>query len=98
LDIPFLCVNAVPSRLDSVNLDTFQQMVEKMSAAASVKKHPFVRADFDRGVGAIHMYQSMVQTVADDYLVTIEIYAHSTEELHQLAASLQTMAISDEEP
>jgi hypothetical protein len=109
LDIPFLCVNAVPSRLDSVNLDTFQQMVEKMSAAASlkltgppvefrVKKHPFVRADFDRGVGAIHMYQSMVQTVADDYLVTIEIYAYSTEELHQLAASLQTMAISDEEP
>jgi len=66
LDIPSLCVNAVPSRLDSVNLDTFQQVVEKMSAAASlnltgppvefrVKKHPFVRTDFDRGVGAVHM-------------------------------------------
>jgi hypothetical protein len=109
LDIPSLCVNAMPSRLDSVNLDTFQQMVEKMSAAASlklagppvefrVKKHPFVRADFDHGVGAVHMYQSMVQTVAGDYLVTIGIYAYSTEELQQLAASLQTMAISDEEP
>ena len=109
LDIPSLCVNAMPSRLDSVNLDTFQQMVEKMSAAASlklagppvefrVKKHPFVRADFDHGVGAVHIYESMVQTVAGDYLVTIEIYAYSTEELQQLAASLQTMAISDEEP
>lgn len=109
VDIPSICINAVPSRLDSVSLDTFQQMVEKMSAAASlkltgppvefrVKKHPFVRADFDRGVGAVHMYQSMVQTVAGDYLVTIEIYAYSTEELQQLAASVQTMAISDEEP
>lgn len=109
VDIPSICINAVPSRLDSVNLDTFEQMVERMSAAASlkltgppvefrVKKHPFVRADFDRGVGAVHMYQSMVQTVAGDYLLTIEIYAYSTEELQQLAASLQTMAISDEEP
>ena len=109
VDIPSICINAVPSRLDSVNLGTFQQMVERMSAAASlkltgppvefrVKKHPFVRADFDRGVGAVHMYQSMVQTVAGDYLLTIEIYAYSTEELQQLAASLQTMAISDEEP
>jgi hypothetical protein len=95
--------------LDSVHLDAFHQMVETMSAAASlkltgppvefrVKKHPFVRADFDRGVGAVHMYQSMVQTVAGDYLLTIEIYAYSTEELQQMAASLQTMATSDQEP
>ena len=109
VDIPSIRISAVPSRLDSVNLDAFQQMVEKISAAASlkltgppvefrVKKHPFVRADFDRGVGAVHMYQSMVQTVAGDYLLTIEIYAYSTEELEQMAASLQTMAISDEEP
>ena len=109
VDIPSIRISAVPSRLDSVNLDTFQQTVEKMSAAASlkltgppvefrVKKHPFVRADFDRGVGTVHMYQSMVQTVAGDYLLTIEIYAYSTEELQQMAASLQTIAISDEEP
>ena len=109
VDIPSLRISAVPSRLDSVNLDAFHQMVEKMSAAANlkltgppvefrVKKHPFVRADFDRGVGAVHMYQSMVQTVAGDYLLTIEIYAYSTEELQQMAASLQTMAISDQEP
>lgn len=44
------------------------------------------------------MYQSMVQTVAGDYLPTIEIYAYATEELEQMAASLEAMAVSDEEP
>src|SRR6266576_3739645 len=100
----FFYIGAGPSRLDSVNLDTFQRIVEKMSAAESltltsppvefrVKKHPFVR-----GIGAVHMYRSMVQTVAGDDLLTIEIYAYSTEGLQQMAASLQTMAIPDKEP
>jgi hypothetical protein len=31
-------------------------------------------------------------------MLTIEIYAYSTDELQQAAASLQSMAISDEEP
>ncbi len=44
------------------------------------------------------MYRSMVQTVAGDDLLTIEIYAYSTEGLQQMAASLQTMAIPDKEP
>ena len=109
LDIPSIRINAVPSRLDAVNLDTFQQMVEKMSAAAGLKltgppvefrvnKHPFVRADFDRSVGAVHMYQSMVQTVAGDYLLTVEIYAYSPEELQRVAECLQTVTISGEDP
>jgi hypothetical protein len=63
-----------------------------------VKKHPFVRADFDRSVGAVHMYQSIIQTIAGDYLLTVEIYAYSSDELQQVAASFQTMDISDEEP
>ncbi|PYT73741.1 MAG: hypothetical protein DMG42_11835 [Acidobacteria bacterium] len=44
------------------------------------------------------MYRSMVLTVAGDDLLTIEIYAYSTEGLQQMAASLQTMAIPDKEP
>src|SRR2546425_10566145 len=107
--IPSIRINVVPSRLDSVNLDTFQQMVEKMSAVSGLKvtgpasefhvnKHPFVRADFERGVGSVHVYQSMVQTIAGDYLATIEIYAYSAEELQQVAACLQSMAISDDDP
>ncbi len=107
--IPSLRINAVPSRLDSVNLDTFQQMVENMAAASGMKltgpasefhvnKHPFVRADFERSVGAMHVYQSLVQTIAGDYLATIEIYAYSAGELQQVAACLQSMTISDDDP
>jgi hypothetical protein len=107
--IPSIRINVVPSRLDSVNLDTFQQMVEKMSAVSGLKltgpasefrvnKHAFLRADFERNVGAMHVYQSMVQTVAGDYLATIEMYAYSADELQQVAACLQSMAISDDDP
>jgi thiol-disulfide isomerase/thioredoxin len=109
INIPSVCVGAIPSRLDSVNLDTFQQIVTNMATASGMKiigaasefhvnKHSFVRADFERSVGAVRIYQSFVQTIAGDYMLTIEIYAYSTDELQQAAASLQSMAISDEEP
>jgi len=109
MDIPSIRINAVPSRLDEVRLDNFQQMVEKMSAASGLKltgppvefrvnKHPFVRADFDRSVGAVHVYQSMMQTIAGDYLLNIEIYAYSADELQRVTASFQTIAILDEDP
>ncbi len=107
--IPSIRINAVPSRLDSVNLDTFQQMVENMATASGMKltgpasefhvnKHPFVRADFERSVGAMHVYQSLVQTIAGDFLATIEIYAYSAGELQQVAACLHSMAIFDDDP
>ena len=109
MDIPSIRINAVPSRLDEVRLDNVQQMVEKMSAASGLKltgppvefrvnKHPFVRADFDRSVGAVHVYQSMMQTIAGDYLLNIEIYAYSADELQRVTASFQTIAILDEDP
>jgi len=109
LEIPSIRIHVVPSRLDEVTLDRFQQMVEKMAAASGLKitgapsefhvnKHAFVRVDFDRSVGGMHVYQSYVQTVAGDYLATIEIYAYSADELQQAAASLQNMNIADEDP
>lgn len=109
LDIPSIRISAAPSRLDEVTLDNFQQMVERMSAASGLKltgppmefrvnKHPFVRADFDRSFGAVHVYQSMVQTIAGDYLLNIEIYAYSADELQRVTALLQTITISDEDP
>jgi thiol-disulfide isomerase/thioredoxin len=109
INIPSIRIGAIPSRLDSVNLNTFQQMVTNMATASGMKiisaasefqvnKHSFVRADFERSVGTARIYQSFVQTIAGDYLLTIEIYAYSTDELQQAAASLQSMAISDEEP
>jgi thiol-disulfide isomerase/thioredoxin len=109
LEIPSLRITAVASRLDAVNLDTFQQMVERMSAASGLKltspasefhvnKHPFVRADFEHSVGAVQVYQSFVQTIAGDYLLSIEIYGYSAEELQRVAASLQSMSITEDEP
>ena len=109
INIPSLRIGAIPSRLDSVNLNTFEQMVTNMATASGMKiigaasefqvnKHSFVRADFERSVGVVRIFQSLVQTIAGDYLLTIEIYAYSTDELQQAAASLQYMAISDEEP
>jgi hypothetical protein len=109
INIPSVRIGAIPSRSDSVNVDAFQQMVTNMATASGMKiigavsefqvnKHSFVRADFERSVGAARIYQSLAQTIAGDYLLTIEIYAYSTDELQQATASLQSMAISDEEP
>src|SRR6202022_2905448 len=102
LEIPSIRISAVPSRLDSVDIDAFQNLAEKMASASGMKltgplsefrvnKHPFARADFERSVGATRMYQSYVQTVAGDYLLSIEIFAYSLEELQHVAASLQSI-------
>jgi hypothetical protein len=108
INMPSIRIFAIPSRMESVSLDTFEQMVAtvvnasgmKSIAAASefhVNKHSFVRADFERSVGAARIYQSFLQTIAGDYLLTIEIYAYSLDELQQAAVSLQSMSISEEE-
>ena len=109
INMPSVRIGATPTGLDSVNLDSFQKVVANLAAAPGMKivgaasefqvnKHSFVRADFERGVGAVHIYQSIVQTVAGDHLLNIEIYAYSLDELQQVAASLQSMSITDEDP
>lgn len=106
LNIPSIRIGAAPSRMDSVDLERFQQMVTNLAAVNGlkmlgnssefqIKKHSFVRADLVRDVGSISVYESLVQTVAGDYLLTIEIYAYSPEELQQVAASLQSISITD---
>jgi thiol-disulfide isomerase/thioredoxin len=109
IDVPSIRMTAVPSRLDSIKLDAFQQMAQNMTVASSMKmianpseilvqKHQFLRVDFERGVGATHVYQSLVQTIAGDYLLSIEIFAYSSDELQQVAASIQSMSIADDDP
>jgi len=109
INIPSVRIGAIPSRLDSVNLDAFDKMISNMATASGMKiigaasefqvnKHSFVRPDFERGVGATHIYQSFVQTIAGDYLLSIEICAYSVDELQQAVASLQSMSISEEDP
>jgi thiol-disulfide isomerase/thioredoxin len=109
IEVPSIRITAVPSRLDSVSLDNFQVLAANRATAAGLKptspasefhvnKHAFVRADFERSVGAVSLYQSFIQTVAGDYLLSIEIYAYSSDELQQVAASLQSISISDDRP
>jgi thiol-disulfide isomerase/thioredoxin len=109
LGLPSLRISATPSRLDSLRLSAFQQMMEHMSVASGLKlfapaseyavnKHQFLRADFERTSGGTHVYQSYVQTLSEDYLLTVEIFASSPEELQQIAASLQAMSITEEDP
>jgi len=43
------------------------------------------------------VHESLVKTMAGDYLLNIEMYAYSLEELQQGSASLQSMSISDDE-
>ena len=109
LGLPSLRISAMPSRLDSLRLSTFQQMMDHMAVASGLKlfaqaseytvnKHQFLRADFERSSGGTHVYQSYVQTLSEDYLLTIEIFASSPDELQQVAASLQSMSITEEDP
>ena len=56
----------------------------------------FVRADFDRAVGAVHLYSSIVETVAGEYALTFEILASSTAELQQATSFLQSIVIANE--
>lgn len=106
LSMPCVRISATPSKLDSIALTQFQKMAETMAAASSgkllqpatefiVKDHPFVRADIERMAGGVHIYQSYVQTLARDYLLTMEIYAMSAEELRKAASTLETMVIRD---
>jgi hypothetical protein len=108
LSMPCMRISAAPTRLDSISLDGFQKMVAAMAVASSgklmqpvsefvVKDHPFVRADLDRMAGGMHVYQSYVQTLAGDYLLTIEIYATSAEELRKAAATLGSLVIRDDQ-
>ena len=75
---------------------TLTQIVEKRLARK--KGDVFLRADFERTSATTHLYQSYVQTLSEDYLLTIEIFASSPAELQQVAASLQSMSITEDEP
>jgi hypothetical protein len=109
LEIPHIRISVMPSALDSLELDEFENVAEtvvrasgaKRSGPASefqVNKHRFLRVDFERSVGAVTLYQSQVQTLAGDYVVTVEMTGYSREELQRVAASLETMVITDKEP
>ena len=96
------------THMDTLNANRFRDMTEKMATAAGmkiiapaleflVKDHQFLRVDFERSSGRSSVYQSQIQTLAGDSLLTIDIFATSADELQKVAASLQTMIIKDDD-
>ncbi|HET8891437.1 MAG TPA: redoxin family protein [Candidatus Angelobacter sp.] len=108
MSVPSMRITAAPSRLDTLNANRFRDMTERMAAASDmkiiapaleflVKDHQFLRVDFERGAGRSRMYQSQIQTLAGDSLLTIDIFATSTDELQKIASTMQTMTIKDDD-
>jgi len=60
-----------------------------------VQDHPFMRADFERSMGGQHILQTYVQTLSEDYLLTIEIYALSGDDKQVAVDSLQKLIIDE---
>jgi thiol-disulfide isomerase/thioredoxin len=95
------------TQLDTVDEGGFGQVTARMinlsqlkqvgsTANFQVKGHKYMRADFERTNGALHYYQSLAHTVAGDYLLQIECFAPSIEELKQITDSLLKMEVKDE--
>jgi hypothetical protein len=108
MSVPSMRITAAPNRMDTLNANRFRDMTERMAAAADmkiiapaleflVKDHQFLRVDFERGAGRSRMYQSQIQTLSGDSLLTIDIFATSTDELQKIASTMQTMTIKDED-
>jgi len=108
MSVPSMRITAAPTRMDTLNANRFRDMTERMAAAADmkivapaleflVKDHQFLRVDFERGAGRSRMYQSQIQTLSGDSLLTIDIFATSTDELQKIASTMQTMRIKDDD-
>ena len=57
-------------------------------------EHAFFRADMTSAAGARY-YTSFVQTLAGNYLLNIELFAYSAEELNRVASCLQAISVSE---
>ena len=103
-----ISLRIVPTHQDTVDEAQFRMRMDSMAAVTQlkplapagtfeVKNHRFVQADFERSSGALHYFQSYVQTVAGEYLLDIQVLAESPEQLHQITDTLQTMQIEGPE-
>jgi thiol-disulfide isomerase/thioredoxin len=103
-----LTIRAQQTGVDTLDEQGFRTRMDKMAGVGQMKllapaagfevaRHKFLRADFERSMGALHYYQAIVETIAGGSLLHIEILAASAEELRKIADTLQTMEIEDEE-
>jgi len=104
-----ISIRAQQTNVDPLDVARFRALTYKMASAGQTKLvaptasfdvagHKFLRADFERSIGgAIHYFLGIVETKAGNSLLHIEIYAASAEELGQIADTLQTMKIDNDD-
>ena len=102
-----VAIIATPGREDGLRLETFQQLTQAVAAGSGgkiilpaseflVQDHRFLRTDVESESGGVRIDRAFVQTFSEDYILTIEIFAGSPEELRQIASSLQAMTFTED--
>jgi hypothetical protein len=108
-DIPSILITSLPSHGAELTISSFELMVVKQATAKGLKvaapasetkwnNHPFIRADFLRTVGSLHLSLSTLETNAGDSLLTIELLAYSPEEVQQVVSILEGLSITPANP
>lgn len=107
INLPSVSISALPARSAPLDLESFKLTAAQAAAISGMKlmgnvsnfpvrNHNFFRADFERGIGALRVYQTLVETLAGGFLLEIEINAYSQEELQQVASLLDSVSITFE--
>jgi thiol-disulfide isomerase/thioredoxin len=108
-NMPSISISALPMRADSLEMGNFKKLAEIIANNSGMKilpgasdftanKQHFLRADFERSIGSLRVYQSYLQTAAHSSVLVIEINAYSLDELQQVAGFLQSISIAPENP
>jgi thiol-disulfide isomerase/thioredoxin len=107
LSFPCIRIMATPSGANALQLATFRQTTGAMASAPGakvsreaseyrVKDHSFLRTDLERSMAGQRILQTYVQTLAEDYLLTIEIYTLSDDDKQLAINSLQKLTIEEQ--
>lgn len=105
INMPSIEIRALPKATNRLDIEVFKKDAANLASAYNLKvlgdiseftanRHDFLRADFEHGIGALRVYQSLARTPAGAYMLDIKINAYSLEELQQVAGFLQTISVT----
>lgn len=108
-NIPSVVVCVRASRSHALDLNAFKHMADNAAIVSNqkivgspysytVNRSTFFRADFERSNEALSVRQSLIQTLAGDYIIEVEINASSLDEMKQTEGFLQTISIAQNKP
>jgi hypothetical protein len=98
MNIPCIRINAMPWKrpdipLDSVMITTGTSLV-RGPEKFTVSGQDLFRADFIHSGNYMQTRSSHIQTIANGYLVMLEVYAKDSEQLEELVSTLETLSFS----